>query len=394
MKLLFATDHRFEVAPDGEVFTLGGKYPYHLWTRNYLDVFDEMVVVGRGGEMVSPPGRLSTSSGPNVRHRLLGSLRGAKRIFEVSGHAKVVDEEVAKADVVIARLPSELGMMACESARRRGKPYLIEVVASAWDGLWNHGSLAARAYAPVLERRTAAAAAKAPLALYVTQSFLQAAYPSRGQTWAVSDVALEPVSDATIQRRMARVARGEAPLTFGTIGSLVSRMKGVHVALTALGQVKDRLPPFVYRVLGEGDPSPYVAMARSLGLEGHVAFDGVLPGGGPVAEWLDGVDIYLQPSFQEGLPRALIEALSRGCRAAASTVGGNPELLPADRLHRPGDAAGLASTLLAMAGQDEAAAALESQGSFETAGRYQAQHLAVRRRAAFEALRKMGENHA
>lgn len=343
--------------------------------------------------MVSPPGRLSSSSGPNVRHRLLGSLRGAKRIFEVAGHAKVVDDEVAKADVVIARLPSELGMMACQSARRRGKPYLIEVVASAWDGLWNHGSLAARAYAPVLERRTAAAVAKAPLALYVTQSFLQEAYPAKGKAWAISDVALEPISEATIRRRLERLA-GDAPLlTFGTIGSLVSRMKGVHVALSALSQVKDRLPPFQYRVLGEGDPAAYQSMANDLGLGDRVLFDGVLPGGGPVAEWLDGIDIYLQPSFQEGLPRALIEALSRGSRAAASTVGGNPELLPADRLHKPGDAAELARIILAMNDQGKDAAAQEARRSFATAGRYQAEHLSVQRREAFGALRAMGANN-
>ena len=42
---------------------------------------------------------------------------------------------------------------------------------------------------------------------------------------------------------------------------------------------------------------------------------------------MDGVDIYLQPSLVEGLPRALIEAMSRGCPAVGSSVGGIPELL-------------------------------------------------------------------
>jgi len=57
---------------------------------------------------------------------------------------------------------------------------------------------------------------------------------------------------------------------------------------------------------------------------------------------LDDVDIYIQPSRQEGLPRALIEAMSRGCPAVGSTAGGIPELLSPECLHQPGDHARLA----------------------------------------------------
>lgn len=47
-------------------------------------------------------------------------------------------------------------------------------------------------------------------------------------------------------------------------------------------------------------------------------------------QWLDQLDLYIQPSFTEGLPRALIEAMSRGLPALASDVGGIPELLDAE----------------------------------------------------------------
>ena len=41
----------------------------------------------------------------------------------------------------------------------------------------------------------------------------------------------------------------------------------------------------------------------------------------------DSLDIYIQPSKQEGLPRSLIEAMSRGVPCLASNIAGNPELL-------------------------------------------------------------------
>lgn len=56
---------------------------------------------------------------------------------------------------------------------------------------------------------------------------------------------------------------------------------------------------------------------------------GVLPHT-QVFSWLDGLDIYIQPSRLEGLPRALIEAMSRGCPAIGSAAGGIPELLDRD----------------------------------------------------------------
>ena len=46
-----------------------------------------------------------------------------------------------------------------------------------------------------------------------------------------------------------------------------------------------------------------------------------------IMKWLDSIDIYIQPSLQEGLPRSLIEAMSRGCLSIGSSTAGIPELL-------------------------------------------------------------------
>ena len=46
--------------------------------------------------------------------------------------------------------------------------------------------------------------------------------------------------------------------------------------------------------------------------------------------WLDEMDLYIQPSLQEGLPRAVVEAMSRGLPALGAHTGGIPELLGDD----------------------------------------------------------------
>ena len=67
-------------------------------------------------------------------------------------------------------------------------------------------------------------------------------------------------------------------------------------------------------------------LAQRLGVAEQVVFAGSLPHDA-VFSWLDGLDLYIQPSLQEGLPRALIEAMSRGLPAFAAYTGGMPELL-------------------------------------------------------------------
>lgn len=39
----------------------------------------------------------------------------------------------------------------------------------------------------------------------------------------------------------------------------------------------------------------------------------------------DSLDLYIQPSKQEGLPRAVIEAMSRGCPVIGTNIAGIPE---------------------------------------------------------------------
>jgi L-malate glycosyltransferase len=51
------------------------------------------------------------------------------------------------------------------------------------------------------------------------------------------------------------------------------------------------------------------------------------------------------PSYQEGLPRAMVEAMARALPCIGSTVGGIPELLMPEDMVPPGDVAALANKI-------------------------------------------------
>lgn len=101
-----------------------------------------------------------------------------------------------------------------------------------------------------------------------------------------------------------------------------------------------------YHLIGAGDRAPLETMARKLGVLDRVVFHGAVPHEG-VFEKLDDMDLYIQPSRQEGLPRAVIEAMSRGLPVLGAETGGIPELLDKRRVFRPGAVAEIASAIRA-----------------------------------------------
>jgi glycosyltransferase involved in cell wall biosynthesis len=391
MRVVFAHDHRFHRAGNGGVYT-ATSFAATAWDR-YLEHFDELRVIGRAGHPVETGAGLARSDREGVTFQFVPTLSSLRQLAIPSSQAMAaISDAVSWGDAVVARLPSEIGMMAIRQARRLGKPYAVEVVGCAWDGLFNHGSLQGRLYAPLGYIRARRAIAEAPLSLYVTSSWLQRRYPTKGECHIASNVYLVPMTAAEEERRDARVAelaQGRRPL-IGTVASLRIKSKGVQTAIEALARLRASGLDLTYRVLGPGPAEPWQALAESHGVGDLVHFDGTRSAGEGVCSWLDDIDIHLQPSFQEGLPRATIEAMSRGAACIGSTCGGIPELLPAERLHRPGDVTQLASAIRSLA-TNPAAIAEASRADRTTAKQYHPDDLQARRSEFYARLRRRAE---
>lgn len=385
MKLLFVHDHIF-LTHDGQVYS--NTFSYTV-LRRYLDVFSEITVVGRRRETHAEPG-LPAASGAGVSFVFLESIASLGAFFgKRQQQQRRLQSLVETHDCVIARLPSEYGLMAAAIAQQCGRSLMLEVVGCAWDAMRHYGGLKARLYAPLLYWRMRRAVLQARYVSYVTASFLQERYPAAddAQCIAVSDIVLPAMDDAVLEKRIKKVGQPGATFTVGTIANLDVGYKGIDVALEALARVRARGIEVQYRVLGAGDPSRFLQQARQLGMEAYVRFDGSAPGGQGVFDWLDAVDLYLQPSFQEGLPRALIEAMSRGCPAIGAEVGGIPELLDTDTLFRHSEPQRLVELIIAMYGDSEKRQAA-ARRNFDVARRYQSLRLDAKRRAFLELFSK------
>lgn len=81
-----------------------------------------------------------------------------------------------------------------------------------------------------------------------------------------------------------------------------------------------------YQLVGGGNSDYLSSIARAENVNNEVIFLGKMKHE-DIFSWLSEIDIYIQPSDAEGLPRSVIEAMSMGCPIIGSNAGGIPELI-------------------------------------------------------------------
>lgn len=256
---------------------------------------------------------------------------------------KTVKDQILKCDFAIIRLPSIIGSIACRYARKYDKPYLVEMVGCPRDALWYHGGIKQKVFLPIMFFITKREVKLSKYTIYVTKKFLQNRYSSNGKQLSCSDVQIYDLGDLNSRIKKIEKAYTENYYKFGMIGSLNLNYKGHETAIKALGKIKNKIN-FELHFLGEGDKNKWITLAKKYGIENNLYFDGIVPHN-EIYKWFDNIDIFLNPSLTEGLPRALIEAMSRGCMCIGTKVGGIPELLDEELIIKKKDSKELSNKI-------------------------------------------------
>src|SRR5699024_742855 len=129
--------------------------------------------------------------------------------------------------------------------------------------------------------------------------------------------------------KISRMKKNEK-IVIGTTAALDVRFKGQQYIIKALSELKKQgATNFEYQLVGSGSASYLESVAKKYNISNQVKILGSMTHE-DVFDWLENIDIYTQPSRQEGLPRALIEAMSRGLPSFGARTAGIPELLEDD----------------------------------------------------------------
>lgn len=126
----------------------------------------------------------------------------------------------------------------------------------------------------------------------------------------------------------------------------IEKQKRVDVLLEGFSLVLARHPQARLMIIGEGGPRPKLeAFAASLGISHAVIWTGFRQ---DIPRLLAAMDVYVQPSANEGLPLSILEAMAASKPIIATNVGGVPEALEDGRtgiLIPPGSPAVIATSI-------------------------------------------------
>jgi glycosyltransferase involved in cell wall biosynthesis len=265
------------------------------------------------------------------------NFKSIKSYSEKYKAKQIIKKAVTEHDVIICRLPSAAGVIAFKEAKKQNKPILVEAVACVFDALWNYdwrGKLLAHykyyKYKSIFK--------KASYVIYVTDKFLQKRYPTAGKSIGCSDVVLNSHDETKLTQRLDQIKSKEqnSTLQLTTVAALDVVYKGQADVIQALYKLKQKGNYFKFKIIGQGNPTRLQNLIDEFELNDLVEIVGPLPHN-EVFNELEQTDIYIQPSKQEGLPRAVIEAMSLGCPVIGSDTGGIPELIQPECVYPKGN---------------------------------------------------------
>lgn len=178
--------------------------------------------------------------------------------------------------------------------------------------------------------------------------------------------------------RAAPFAQAGQPPLIVAAGRLHPK-KGFDVLIAALARLRDRGVEARCQIAGEGDERPRLeALIAQHGLGDRVELVGWR---GDVSAFLATGDVFAFPSYQEGFPLVLLEAMAVALPAVSSAIAGPVEMI-ADgvngRLCPPGDPEALAEALAAVIAAPEQAVSLGAEARNMVLAKYGPEQLAAR----------------
>lgn len=345
MKITIVTDHRF--------FNYGNEifddyvFDYNFF-ESYLDVFDTIDVVCRVQKMEDLDARWVKSSGPGINFIALPNVHGFKWFLNVNRYIKEELTSIFDTDSFCFRLPSLAAWEVFRQNKSENLPYIFESIGDPEDAMVSsEDSLAKRVpsmiFGHILKNRKRKIVYHAESGSYVSLVHLQQKYPIKANkiTESISSIRLES-SNILNQPKIFDFKKS---IRIIHIGSFIP-LKNQKDLIQAFKIISAHYPQAKLDFVGDGPTrNACEELVQKLKLSSSVSFHGQITGVNNIVHLLDKTQFFILPSFNEGMPRALIEAMARGLICLGSNRGGISELLGEEYLFSVGDYTQIAEKL-------------------------------------------------
>src|SRR5262249_14938518 len=133
--------------------------------------------------------------------------------------------------------------------------------------------------------------------------------------------------DIEIRRRLRKEVGIPPDAVLCFTAARIDPVKGFSIQLAAIERLRDSPVWSNLAFAWAGSGKQFQELADVLRKRGLTASVKLIGHRWDVEDWLDAADMFVLPSFAEGMPLAVIEAMAKGLPVAASIVSGLPEEL-------------------------------------------------------------------
>lgn len=386
MHVVVTSEHRFIRDRSGAVYSQT-MFAYGFWAR-YLEVFDSVQVVARVLDCDSIPFGWKRADGPNVAVRALPYYVGPIGYIRNVGKMRAASLEISRSQgAYIFRVPSVIATGVIKALPAR-YPFGLEVIGDPWD-VFSSGAIKhplRPLFRVYFRNRMKSHCSAASCVAYVTSNALQRRYPADAGAVSANYSSVELPDEAFVGHPRSFI--GGVPSRMVLVGSLQHLYKGVDVLIDAMQIVRRVRGDVRLTIVGDGQLRMQLEeRASRLGVSSVVHFCGQLSSGEAVRSELDKADLFVLPSRQEGVPRAMLEAMARAVPCIGTDVGGIPEILDLRDMVSVGNATALASKIIEVMGDLERLREM-SKKNLLTVQSYRDDALQPRRKDFYHALKR------
>lgn len=338
-RLLWVTDHVFFSHGEAHYDNYGFNYEFF---EPYLEVFEEVHIIARV-QPVESIDKLVKSSGDRLTFHPISNVHGLKWFLNSKSLFSDMKRVVESADCICYRLPATAGFHIhnINKSLSKPKPWMTEFVGDPLDSLFTEGeNPIVRSLKVIVGKihgnRQRKILAGAVCSSYVSQSHLQKIYPHspKATVYPISSIRLP--SEYLLDGEKEFPKSGEV-FRIVEVASFVRPKNQVYLI-----QIVKRLIDYGLLIelhfIGSGDEMEKAQReVQNLGIQEAVTFHGQVTGFHNVVDILDRCHMFSLPSFSEGVPRSMIEAMARGLLCTGTPIGGIVELIPLEMTYSLGN---------------------------------------------------------
>lgn len=389
MKIAITTNGRLYKTSSGEYYT-PIVYGYSYFER-YLSVFPCLRLIAH----VESASDEKTKSmlrvdGPGIEVYEVpfphGKLDYIKKYYSIARRLK---HSVEGCEAAILRIPDQLAFQLFPILKKNNIPVGVEVTSNSWD-LFERGSIKSF-FRPILrvlwDYQQKAVCKKADATSYVTKTAIQKRYPpsNRKNTFSTDyssvdtgfckpikrDYGLKPLNSLSclhISGGIAGKGKGHKELIESAV---LLKAKGITLDINLVGN--GTLDTDIEETINKN--------AIKVTKFGHLNHE-------EIASLMNETDLFVFPSYREGLPRVVIEAMANGMPCVGTNISGIAELLDKDVLVPLKDSDALAKKIESLA-KNPIQLTLQSERNIKAAAVYSPSVLKAKRIAFYEFIKKL-----